>query len=88
MSLNRHAVQRDANEPEIVDALKRVGCTVWRLDIVDLLVGRLGKNYLLEVKRPGADLNARQKEMHSVWRGTIHMVKTVDDALKAVGAMQ
>ena len=31
---------RDANEPEIVEALEKHGATVWRLDTpVDLLVG-------------------------------------------------
>lgn len=46
---------RDAAEPDIIAALRKVGATVWQLsgkDIPDLLVGYKGQTVLLEVKTP------------------------------------
>lgn len=50
MSLNRYAVQRDANEPEIVEALEAIGAKVIRLDAFDLLVLYNGI-HMIEVKK-------------------------------------
>ena len=55
MSPYRRAPRRDANEKDIVDALKHVGALVHRLDgkdIPDLLVGFDGQWFLMEVKMP------------------------------------
>lgn len=51
----RRAPRLDANQPEIVRALRAAGCSVQSLaalgdGVPDLLVGWLGRNYLLEVK--------------------------------------
>jgi len=89
MSLHRRNPKRDANEREIIDALKQIGCTVKQLSakgLPDLLVGYRGKNYLIEVKQPNGKLTDDQVEFHASWFGTIHVVTTVDEAIKIVTA--
>ena len=83
----------DRNQGEIVKALEQAGCSVESLHRVgkgvpDLLVGRAGRNLLLEVKATQrAKPNERQNEWHTAWRGYVHVVRTVEDALRAVGAI-
>ena len=77
MSLNRHNPKRDANEPEIVDALHDAGFWVIRVDKpVDLLVGKAGYLHfaLLEVKLPGKDLNKKQQEFFQISEGAMRFV--------------
>ena len=93
----RFAARRDENEREIVDALRGVGASVHRLDgpgLPDLLVGRAGETYLLEVKRPagprggvkGRTLTAPQVQFQSEWRGRkAVVVADTWQALEAVG---
>lgn len=92
----RRAAKIDANQTAIVKALRAVGCSVTHLSGVgsgcpDLLVGRFGRNLLLEVKDgskpPSAQaLTEDQKLWHAAWRGQVFVVRTVDEALAAVGA--
>lgn len=91
----RRAARVDENQPAIVAALLRAGCSVQSLAAVgrgvpDLLVGFAGTNYLMEVKnpdKPKADqqLTEAQVVWHEHWRGTAHGVKTVDEALSVIG---
>lgn len=84
----RRAQRRDANEPAIIEALQAVGCTVEQLSLEDgpdLLVGRLGLNYLLEVKRPAEDLSDGQGDWHRDWNGQRATVHTPSEALAAIG---
>lgn len=87
----RRAAKRDANEPEIVDALRKAGCDVARLDTpVDLVVGRAGVNYLLEVKDGSKIPSERrltpgQERFFDTWRGQVAKVETLEEALAAVG---
>lgn len=92
----RRAARSDANQPEIVAALRAVGATVQPLHTVgagcpDLLVGWRGKNYLIEIKngakRPSdRALTRDQVEWHGGWRGQVSVAATVGDALSAIGA--
>ena len=94
MSLNRYAKARDANEPDIVDALSDIpGCKVERLDWpCDLVVGYRAHNIFLEVKIPGkrytrkdkAHSEERQKEWRVHWPGQIQVVTSVDEAIHCV----
>lgn len=82
----RRAAKIDANQNEIVDALRALGCTVQSLAEVgdgcpDLLVGVEHVDFILEVKIPGEELNARQTKWHREWNGRAHVVWTVDQAL-------
>jgi hypothetical protein len=90
----RQAARLDGNHSEIVRALLSSGCTVQSLaalgdGVPDLLVGVAGRNLLLEVKDPAQPPSKRrltpdQKEWHDLWRGTAHVVETVDQALAIV----
>jgi len=70
MVMPRHKPKRDASEPEIVQTLQALGCSVYRLDTpVDLLVGYRGATHLAECKIEGAKLNENQKAFIAGWRG-------------------
>lgn len=91
--MSNHSSKRDANHGEIVRALLAVGCTVVDLHAVgkgapDLLVGRKGLNYLLEVKAGRGQLSDGQLEWHQTWFGQVTTVRTVDEAWRAVGMLK
>lgn len=84
----RQAARRDDNETEIVTALESVGCSVYRLSqagIPDLLVGRAGVTYLLEVKQAKGALTDDQEIFFENWNGCAYIVRTVEDALEVIG---
>jgi hypothetical protein len=95
----RRRAKVDANQGEIVLALQTVGCSVLPLvqlggGVPDLLVGHRGRNYLLEVKRPGVRgkkrglyhqvVADRQQRWHDAWQGQADFVETVEQALAVV----
>jgi hypothetical protein len=91
MSYARQQQNRDLVEPAIVEALERVGFHVYRSLPVDLLVWKVGWNYfkLLEVKDPHARLDRRQAEQQEFLALTkVPIVRSIDDALRAVGAIR
>jgi len=82
----------DLNQSEIVKALRSVGVTVHITNQVgngfpDLVCGVFGKNYLIEVKNEEARgrLTAEQEIFIDKWKGKIHIVETVDEALRVIG---
>lgn len=85
----------DSNQQEIVYALRQAGCSVLVLSGVghgcpDLLVGRAGVNYLLEVKDGTAPpskqrLTKDEFDFLASWRGYSIVVSSVESALAAVG---
>lgn len=86
MSLHRYAKRRDENEPEIVRALRDIGASIKRLDDVDLLVGWRGRNFLLEIKTAKGPLKSSQEDMVRTWRGQYEIVRSIDEALRVIGA--
>lgn len=88
----------DKNQSEIVGALRAAGCSVSHTHTLgkgfpDIVVGFRGHNYLLEIKRP--EMKGRKREFTpdelawmETWRGNCFVVYTIDDALRAVGAME
>ena len=97
----RRAPNIDREQRLIVSALLAAGASVQTLAAVglgcpDLLVGYRGVNYLLEVKSPvgprGGDQrdaqcpNAYQRTWHRAWRGNVVVVRSLDEALAAIGA--
>ena len=95
MSLHRWDRQRDANEPSICAGLRAVGAQPYQLDRpTDLLVGYRGKNYLLEVKLPEGPKggkshskpNPSQDRFLRTWPGQVDVVRTLEEALHAIGA--
>ncbi len=81
----------DANQAEIMAALRAVGASVCDLhevgsNVPDLLVGYRGCNWLLEVKSEKGSLSKGQQEFFLTWQGLVALVRCVDDALWAIGA--
>ena len=87
----RRAARVDANQIEVVAALRAIGATVQHLHSVgggcpDLLVGFRGRNVLLEVKMPKKTLNSLEQQWFDGWRGQAHVVRSIDEALQSVQA--
>lgn len=84
----------DANQPEIVKALRAAGCTVEHLHTVgkgcpDLLCAIAGHNFLIEVKDGSKDPSAQklkptQVEWHAKWNTDVYVVNSVAVALAVV----
>ena len=90
----RRAARVDANQAEIVAALRKVGCSVLDLSAVgggcpDILVGRRGKNLLIEVKdgtKPPSKrrLTPEEREFLTAWNGNAVICDSIEEALDAV----
>lgn len=88
----RYAARIDANQTQIVSALRAAGATVQSLSAVgqgcpDLLVGYQGKNILMELKdgkKPPSErkLTSDQIVWHSEWKGVVFLVTSVNEALQ------
>lgn len=89
------AAKIDANQNEIVEALRKIGCSVQILSSVgkgcpDILVGRNGMNYLIEIKdgnkpKSAQKLTPDQVEWHEKWNGSVVVINSAEQALKIVG---
>lgn len=87
------AYRVDANQKEIVAALREEGFSVQHLHKVgegcpDLIVGHNygGKrhNVLLEIKEGDGKLTAQQVIWHHSWRGQVAIVRTAKEAIRAI----
>jgi hypothetical protein len=96
--MKRYAHRVDSNQADIVQALRQAGYTVQDLSAVgggvpDLLVSGIDRetgrpaNWVLETKTSVGKLNSRQRNWHARWPGPKAVVRTIDEALKAVGAI-
>ena len=92
----RRASRRDENEAAIVAALEAAGCSVERISakgIPDLLVGRHGQTWIIEVIGPAkaakyrttGGLTPDQVAFRARWRGQWATARTSVEALVAVG---
>ena len=86
----------DANQAEIVEALRKAGAFVTILSThpkqLDLLVyyrGRRyqGRLYWIEVKRPGEKLTYAEAEIFDRAPGCTHRVESAEEALGIIGAV-
>ena len=88
----RFAAKRDVTEPAIVRALEAAGWTVLKISdtgLPDLLCMRRGVVRFLECKSPGGTLTPAQAAAFQRFAGalvTVHVVRTPEEALMAVGA--
>ena len=90
----RRAARIDRNQPEIVEALRKLGATVQPLHtaadgIPDLLVGYQGRNFLIEIKDGTKPPSARkltpcQVSWHDDWAGQTAVVVSAEEAIKLV----
>ena len=87
----------DANQPEIVKALRQAGATVTSTATIgkgfpDIAVGFRGTNYLMEIKDgnkpPSAQkLTKDERDWITEWRGQVAVVNSIEQALKEIGAL-
>lgn len=92
----RHAARVDANQAEIVAALRAAGASVWIIGLpVDLLVGYAGETLPVEVKtltgkkKPKAAKHTKlQLDFMETWRGgPVHTVTSTESALSILSSM-
>jgi hypothetical protein len=76
--------RRDRNEPEVIQAFRIAGCSVWQLsgrDIPDLLVGLQGHAYPVEVKDRLGKVTPGQLKAFRLWRGSpVEVVRSAAEA--------
>jgi len=88
----RRAAKVDANQPDIVKALRAIGATVAVTSTVgqgfpDICVGFRGRNFMIEVKdgrKPPSErrLTPDQVDFHAAWRGEVVVVESVEQAIE------
>lgn len=87
------AKRTDANQAEIVDALRQAGASVWDCHALghgfpDLAVGWMGRTYLIEVKTgPHSALTPDEVTWHAVWRGHVAILHSPSQALAEIGLL-
>ncbi len=89
----RTAARVDANQAQIVRALRQCGATVQPLHTVghgcvDILCMFRGQLYALEIKAEHGALTPDERRWHEQWQCPyVHVVRSVDEALRAIGAV-
>ena len=88
------AARVDANQPQIVKALRDRGCTVICLHTVgkgcpDIMVGYNGINILMEIKdgdKPPSQQNLTppQQKFFNEWLGSAFIVNSIESALSII----
>ena len=87
----RHAARIDANQAQIVSALRAAGAYVWIISLpVDLLVGYKGHTFLVEVKTNAKKrLTALQDDFFNNWSGsTLARIDSPEAALRMIGVLK
>ncbi len=79
--------RKDANQKVIIDCLKKLGYSVLELDDVkngcpDILVGKNGNNYLIEIKTEKGKLNELQQKFIERWNTRVYIIKNIDEAIE------
>lgn len=87
----RRAARTDDNHQDIVDHFRACGFSVFSTHGVgkgfpDIVIGRGGKNGLVEIKDGAKSLSRRalttdEAAFHASWRGKIHIVNGMRDVL-------
>ena len=83
----RHAARTDANQAEVIKALKRVGVSVEYIKLpFDLVIfnPRRQETAFVEVKTEDGRLTKAQDDFISRWPGRIYVVRSADDAIRQV----
>lgn len=90
MNQRGHSGRVDANQPQIVKDLRKLGYSVVSLARVgggcgDILVGHRGHNLFFEIKDPAQPpgkrlLTLEEGTFHMSWRGQISVIETSEQA--------
>jgi hypothetical protein len=86
----RYAARVDANQAQIVSALRAAGAYVWIIGLpVDLLVGHENQLYLVEIKNgPKKHLTKLQEDFFANWTGgSLYRINGPDEALRMIGVI-
>ena len=83
-SPSRYRQRKDLNQKDIVDTLESLGFDVIIMHSpTDLLGGRQGKNYLVEVKSGDKKkYTAAQLKFNASWRGQRVTLRSPEDAIQ------
>ena len=87
----RHAARIDANQAQIVSALRAAGAYVWIISLpVDLLVGYKGHTFLVEIKTDAKKrLTGLQDDFFNNWSGsTLARIDSPEAALRMIGVLK
>ena len=87
----RHAKRVDANQDQIIIALRAAGASVWIISLpVDLLVGYKGHTFLVEIKRTAKSrFTPLQADFFESWGGgTLARIDSPDAALRMIGVLK
>ena len=86
----RYAARIDANQTQIVSALRAAGAYVWIIGLqVDLLVGYKNYTFLVEIKDgPKKKLTKLQEDFFKNWTGgTLVRIDGPEAALRMIGVL-
>ena len=86
----RYAARVDANQDQIVSALRAAGAYVWIIGLpVDLLVGYKGHSFLMEIKTTSKKrLTKLQADFFENWTGgTLCRIDSPEAALRMIGVL-
>ena len=85
------AKRTDANQTEIVKALRKMGWSVYITSMVgngfpDLVCGKRGINYLFEVKdgnksKSAQKLTGQENLFHLTWNGRVNIITSIKDII-------
>lgn len=87
----RYAARVDANQTQIVSALRAAGAYVWIIGLpVDLLVGYKNHTFLVEIKTDSKKrLTKLQADFFENWMGgTLCRVDNAESALRMIGVVK
>ena len=87
----RYAARVDANQEQIVSALRGAGAYVWIISLpVDLLVGYKGHTFLVELKSGSSKrLTKLQADFFENWSGsTLARIDSPEAALRMIGVVK
>jgi hypothetical protein len=87
----RYAARVDANQMQIVSALRAAGAYVWVIGLpVDLLVGYKSHTFLVEIKTDSKKrLTKLQTDFFENWSGsTLSRIDSPEAALRMIGVVK
>jgi len=87
----RRAARVDANQEQIVSALRAAGAYVWIIGLpVDLLVGYKGHTFCVEIKTDSKKrLTKLQADFFENWSGsTLSRIDSPEAALRMIGVVK
>ena len=88
--MTNYKKRADANQKKIINDLISAGVSVTNLSrfgegFPDIAAGFRGVNYLIEIKKEGAELTPSEQKWHDEWRGQVQIAHNSTEAFEIVG---